>query len=121
MTLSIPTHRRPTAPGEILLREFLEPLGITQTAFAHRLGITHHRLNEILHGKRRITTDTAMRLERVLGPSAGFWLNAQNATELYDAMHSPEAEAIARLEPLRDELTTDRWTVSGRGRAHSKV
>ncbi len=102
MVLRIPTHRRPTAPGEIILREFIEPLGITQTVLAQHLGITYHRLNEIVNGKRGITTDTAMRLERVLGPSAGFWLNAQYAVDLYDAMHSPVAKIISRLKPLRD-------------------
>lgn len=99
----IPTHRRPTSPGELLLRDFLEPLGITQTAFAKRLGITHHRLNEIIRGRRGVSTDTALRLERVLGPSAGFWLNAQQAVDLYDALHSPAAKAIAKLKPLPRE------------------
>ena len=108
MVLRIPTHRRPTTPGEIILREFIEPLGITQTLLAQHLGITYHRLNEIVNGKRGITTDTAMRLERVLGPSAGFWLNAQYAVDLYDAMHSPVAKAIARLEPLRDTVAARR-------------
>lgn len=81
MVLRIPTHRRPTAPGEIILREFIEPLGITQKVLAQHLGISYHRLNEIVNGKRGITTDTAMRLARVLGPSAGFWLNAQYAVD----------------------------------------
>ena len=107
MVLRIPTHRRPTAPGEIILREFIEPLGITQAVLAQHLGTTYHRLNEIVNGKRGITTDTAMRLERVLGPSAGFWLNAQHAVELYDAMHSPVAKIISRLKPLRDRFVTE--------------
>ncbi len=52
MVLRISTHRRPTAPGEFILREFIEPLGITQTVLAQHLGITYHRLNEIVNGKR---------------------------------------------------------------------
>ena len=108
MVLRIPTHRRPTTPGEIIVREFIEPHGVTQTLLAQHLGITYHRLNEIVNGKRGITTDTAMRLERVLGPSAGFWLNAQYAVDLYDAMHSPVAKTIARLEPLRSNVTAHR-------------
>lgn len=104
MVLRTPTHRRPTAPGEIILREFIEPLGITQTVLAQHLGITYHRLNDVVNGKRGITTDTAMRLERVLGPSAGFWLNAQCAVDLYDAMHSPVAKVISRLKPLREKI-----------------
>jgi addiction module HigA family antidote len=98
----IPTHRRPTPPGEILWREFLEPLGITQTAFAKHLGITHHRLNEIIRGKRAISTDTALRLSRVLGTTPDLWLNMQQAVDLYDAMHSPTSKEIARLHPLRE-------------------
>jgi antitoxin HigA-1 len=98
--IRIPTHRRPIPPGEILWREFLEPLDITQTAFAKRLGITHHRLNEIIRGKRAITTDTALRLSRVLGTTPALWLNMQQTVDLYDAMHAPSSKEIARLEPL---------------------
>ncbi len=98
----IPTHRRPTPPGEILRREFLEPLGITQIGFAKRLGITHHRLNEIIRGKRGVTTDTALRLARVLGTTPDLWLNMQQAVDLYDATHSSASKEIARLEPLRE-------------------
>jgi len=107
MVLRIPSQRRPTAPGEIILREFIEPLGITQTVLARHLGITYHRLNEIVNGKRGITTDTAMRLDRVLGPSAGLWLNAQYAVDLYDAMHSPVAQIILRLKPLREKFAME--------------
>jgi addiction module HigA family antidote len=59
--LTIPTRRRPTPPGEILLREFLEPLGITQSAFAKHIGVTNARLSEIIHGKRPVTMDSALR------------------------------------------------------------
>lgn len=62
--LTIPSHRRPVPPGEILLREFLEPLGVTQADFAKRIGVTAARLSEIIHGKRPVTMDTALRLER---------------------------------------------------------
>ena len=110
MVLRIPAHRRPTTPGEIIVREFIEPLGITQTLLAQHLDITYHRLNEIVNGKREITTDTAMRLQRVLGPSACFWLNAQYAVDLYDAMHSPVAKTIARLQPLRSNAPSHRTT-----------
>ena len=99
--LTIPSNRRPTAPGELLQREFLEPLEMTQTALARHLGITTHRLNEIIRGRRGVTPDTALRLERVLGVSAAFWLNAQLAVDLYDAQHSKEAKKIAKLEPVR--------------------
>src|ERR1700736_353445 len=96
----IPTRRRPTLPGEILQREFLVPLAGTQTAFAKRLGITEHRLNEIIRGRRAVTTDTALRLARVLGTTPDLWLNMQQAVDLYDAMHSPASREIARLRPF---------------------
>lgn len=96
----LPTHRPPTHPGEMLLEEFLKPLGLTQLAFAARLGVSYPRLNELIHGKRAMTPDTALRLERVLGMSADFWLTLQQDWDLWHAMRSPEAKAIRRLRPL---------------------
>lgn len=97
----LPTKRPPTHPGEMLLEEFLKPLGISQSAFAVRLGISFPRLNEIIRGKRSITSDTALRLAHVLGMSADFWLGLQQDWELWHALRSKKAAAIARLEPLR--------------------
>lgn len=97
----MPTKRPPTHPGEMLLEEFLKPLGISQSAFAVRLGISFPRLNEIIRGKRSITSDTALRLAHVLGMSADFWLGLQQDWELWHALRSKKAAAIARLEPLR--------------------
>jgi len=97
----IPTHRPPTHPGEMLSEEFLKPLGISQSAFAMRLGISFPRLNEIIRGKRGVTPDTALRLARVLGMSADFWLGLQQDWDLWHAMRSKRAAAIAELEPLR--------------------
>jgi addiction module HigA family antidote len=85
----------------MLLEEFLKPLGISQSAFAVRLGISFPQLNEIIRGKRSITSDTALRLARVLGMSADFWLGLQQDWELWHALRSKKAAAIARLEPLR--------------------
>lgn len=97
----LPTKRPPTHPGEMLLEEFLKPLGISQSGFAVRLGISFPRLNEIIRGKRSITPDTALRLAHVLGVSADFWLGLQQDWELWHALRSKKAAAIARLEPLR--------------------
>ncbi len=97
----LPANRPPTHPGEMLLEEFLKPLGISQSAFAVRLGISFPRLNEIIRGKRSVTSDTALRLAHVLGMSADFWLGLQQDWELWHALRSKEAAAIARLEPLR--------------------
>jgi len=68
----LPKNRAPTHPGEMLLEEFLKPMGITQSDFAVRLGVSFPRLNEIVKGRRGVTPDTALRLARVLGMSAEF-------------------------------------------------
>jgi len=98
----LPTHRPPTHPGEMLLEEFLKPLGISQSAFARQLDVSFPRLNEIINGKRSVTTDTALRLARVTGMSAEFWLGLQQDWDLWHALRSEEAEEIAKLEPLAE-------------------
>ena len=97
----LPTHQPPTHPGEMLLEEFLKPLGITQSAFAVRLGVSFPRLNEIIRGRRAVTTDTALRLARVTGMSADFWLGLQQDWDLWHALRSEQASAIETLEPLQ--------------------
>jgi addiction module HigA family antidote len=84
----------------MLLEEFLRPLGISQSAFAIRLGISFPRLNEIVRGKRGVTPDTALRLEHVLGMSADFWLGLQLDGDLWHAMQGQNAADIAKLLPL---------------------
>jgi antitoxin HigA-1 len=97
----LPKNRRPTHPGEVLRLDMLPSLGLTQTELAERLGITRHRLNEILHGRRSVTPDTAMRLARVLGTGPEVWLGMQQACDLWEALHSPVAKEIAKLRPLK--------------------
>jgi len=101
VTRRLPSKRPPTHPGEMLLEEFLKPFGISQSAFAVRLGVSFPRLNEIIRGKRSVTSDTALRLAHVLGMSADFWLGLQQDWDLWHALRSKHAAAIARLEPLR--------------------
>lgn len=96
----LPTHQPPTHPGEMLLEEFLKPLGITQTAFALRLDISFQRLNEVINAKRSVTPDTALRLARVTGMSAGFWLGLQQDWDLWHALRSEKAKEIEQLTPL---------------------
>ncbi|MCA1601041.1 MAG: HigA family addiction module antidote protein [Acidobacteria bacterium] len=97
----LPARRPPTHPGEMLLEEFLKPLGISQSAFAVRLEMPSPRLNEIIRGRRSVTPDTALRLAHVLGMSADFWLWLQQDWDLWHAERSENAAAIARLQPLR--------------------
>ncbi|MDA1368915.1 HigA family addiction module antitoxin [Glycomyces algeriensis] len=70
------------SPGEILAGEFLEPLGVSQYRLAMAIGVPPRRINEIVHGKRRISADTALRLARYFGTSDRFWMNLQNRFDL---------------------------------------
>lgn len=96
----LPTEIPPVHPGEMLLEEFLKPLGISQSAFAIRLGVSFPRLNEIVRGKRAVTPDTALRLAQVTGMSADFWLGLQSDWDLWHALRSKDAREIAKLAPL---------------------
>jgi antitoxin HigA-1 len=100
MARALPTHRPPTHPGEMLLEEFLKPLGISQSALAVRLKISFPRMNEIIRGKRGVTPDTALRLSRVVGMSADFWLGLQQDWDLWHAARGKNAKAIGRLTPI---------------------
>jgi len=84
----IPSHRAPTHPGEILLEEFLAPLGITQVQLASHIGVPTQRVNEIVRGKRGVSPETAWLLSQALGTSPEFWLNLQSNFDL--AMTRPQ-------------------------------
>jgi antitoxin HigA-1 len=88
----LPTNRPPTHPGEMLLEEFLKPLNISQTDFAKRI--------ELIHGKRGVTPETALRLAQVLRIRADFWLGLQQDWDLWHTMHSPAAKRIEKQEPI---------------------
>jgi addiction module HigA family antidote len=90
----IPRRRVPTSPGEILQEEFLNPMGMTQTAFAHHIGVPVRRVNEIVKGKRAVSPETAQLFAAALRTSAEFWMNAQSAYDL--ATHHIDA----RIKPL---------------------
>ena len=72
----------PIHPGEILLEEFLKPLGLSQYRLAKGISVPPRRINEIVHGKRAVTADTALRLARFFGTSDRFWLNLQTRFDL---------------------------------------
>ena len=74
--------KKPFHPGEILLEEFLEPMGVTQAAFAEKIGWTKTRLNELIKGKRGLTAATALDLSEVLGTSPKLWMNLQATFDL---------------------------------------
>lgn len=87
----IPKHRPPTHAGEILLEEFLKPLNLSQVQAAEKMGISVNRLNELIRGKRGVTADTALRLAKLLKTTPEFWLNLQNAYDLYQAQDAMSA------------------------------
>ena len=93
----IPTHGPPTHPGEMILEEFLKPLGMTQTEFAQRIGVAWTRANQLINGKRAVTPDTALRLERLFGMPADFWMTLQLRWDLYHAKHSANAKEINKI------------------------
>jgi addiction module HigA family antidote len=93
----IPTHGPSTHPGEMILEEFLKPLAMTQTEFAQRIGVAWTRANQIINGRRGVTPDTALWLEKLFGMPADFWLTMQLRWDLYHAMRSPNAKEIDKI------------------------
>ncbi|QIS23043.1 HigA family addiction module antitoxin [Nocardia terpenica] len=93
----------PTSPGEILAEEFMEPLRISQNALARALGVPARRINQIVHGKRAITTRTALLLARYFGTTPEFWINLQTH---YDLVREREelSDKLGRIVP-RQPLT----------------
>ena len=90
----------PIHPGEVLMEEFIEPLGITQHKVAVAIGVPPRRINEIVHGKRRITADTALRLSRYLGTTDLFWINLQSRYEL-EVQRDALGDALDSIQPLQ--------------------
>jgi len=84
-----------------MIPEFLDDLGMTQTAFADAIGVSRVRLNELINGRRALTPSTALRLERTLGKPAYWWLGLQQDYDLWQALHDPEMEEIRVLRRLR--------------------
>jgi len=89
----------PIHPGEVLMEDFIQGFGLTQNKLAVSIGVPPRRINEIVHGKRGVTADTALRLARYFGTSAEFWLNLQSHYEL-DCAEDRAGEGIAAITPL---------------------
>ena len=96
----IPTNREPTHPGDMLLAEFLEPMGITQRELADAIHVPYQRVNEIINQKRGITPSTALRLSKFFGVSEDFWLSLQLRCDLYKARKA-EAKEIKAIRPVQ--------------------
>ena len=96
--IRIPTHRTPTHPGEMLLEEFLQPMGMTQRELSDAVNVSYQRINEIVNGKRGMTPSTALRLAKFFGVSADFWMNVQLRWDMYFAMQE-EDEILKTIKP----------------------
>ena len=90
----------PIHPGEILMEDFIEGFGITQNKLAVSIGVPPRRINEIVHGKRRITADTALRLARYFGTTDRFWLNLQTYYDL-EVEKDQLGNTLDQIEPLK--------------------
>lgn len=90
----------PIHPGEILMEDFIEAFGITQNKLAVTIGVPPRRINEIVHGKRAITADTALRLGRYFGVDPQFWLNLQTRFDL-EVAQERVADQVAAITPLK--------------------
>jgi antitoxin HigA-1 len=89
----------PVHPGEILLHDFLEPLGLSQSALAQALGVTPMRVNQIVRGQRAITADTALRLSRYFGTRPAWWLDLQTHFDLETTADQLEARIARTVKP----------------------
>jgi len=94
----VPTHRPPTHPGEMLLEEFLNPMGITQKELADHIRVPYQRINEIINGRRGVTPSTALRLAKFFNMSADFWMNLQLRWDLYFAQQD-ESDILETIQP----------------------
>jgi len=94
----VPTHRIPTHPGEMLLEEFLNPMGISQKDLADNIEVPYQRINEIVNGRRGITPSTALRLAKFFDMSADFWMSLQLRWDLYFAQQA-ENKVLERIQP----------------------
>ena len=90
----------PVHPGEILLEEFLKPLAVSQYQLAKQIGVPARRINEIVHGQRRVSADTALRLARFFGTSERFWINLQARYDL-EIEKDRLGDALDGIRPLR--------------------
>ena len=95
------TKRKPIPVSEILVEEFMKPMGLTQGALAEAMGVQRKHVNALCNNRRTVTAATALILARVFGNSPDFWLNVQRRTELWEAMHDPKQQArIKQAKPL---------------------
>jgi len=99
--IRVPTDRAPTHPGEMLLEEFLKPMGMSQQQLARQIRVPFQRVNELVNRRRGVTPATALRLSRLFGNTPDFWMNLQIRWDLYKAQRR-EAEILKKIVPIRN-------------------
>ncbi len=107
------TKRKPATVGEILVEEFMQPMGLTQAALAEAMGVQRKHVNELCNDRRTVTAATALILARVFGNSPDFWLNVQRRSDLWEAMNSP---ASASGSNVRHHSVLRRDLCPGKGK-----
>ena len=95
-----PMSRRPTHPGEMLREEFLPDFGRSTSEFAAAVGVSRRFMSDLLHERRPLSTEMALRLAKLFGTSPEYWLNLQHAVDLWDARRASKSE-LARIKPIR--------------------
>jgi addiction module HigA family antidote len=96
--IRIPTHRPPTHPGEMLLEEFLTPMGISQRQLAGSIRVPYRQVNELINKRKKVNPSLALRLAKFFGVSADFWMNLQLRWDLYHAQQA-ESETLRIIRP----------------------
>jgi addiction module HigA family antidote len=94
--------RRPTHPGEILREEFLPDYGLSVAQFAERLGVSRQSANELVHERRSVSASMALRLGRLFGTTAQYWLSMQRNVDLWDSLDEPMCAQLESIEPLAE-------------------
>ena len=96
----VPSHREPTHPGEMLLEEFLVPMGLSQRELADGIRVPYRRVNELANGRRGVTPSTALRLAKYFGTTPGFWMTLQHRWDLYHAGRA-ESDELGKIRPVK--------------------
>jgi len=96
--IRVPTNRTPTHPGEMLLEEFLNPMGLTQKDLADAIHVAYQRVNDIVNGRRGVSPGTAIRLSKFFGTSVDFWVNLQTRWDIYFAQLA-EKKLLDTIKP----------------------
>jgi antitoxin HigA-1 len=104
--IRIPTNRSPTHPGEMLLEEFLKPMELSQRQLADAIHVPYQRVNDLVHGRRGMTPNTALRLARYFGNTPAFWMNLQLRWDLYFAQQEDQ-KVLESILPCSRPLTGD--------------